>query len=63
MATTVKHKFEAPTEKQLALIDKLVAQQGYRFRSNAIKAALGKNPIQGLNRQRASEVIQFLIKK
>ena len=63
MATKVKHKFEAPTDKQLGLIEELARKQGYRYSANAIKAALGKNPIQGINRQKASEVIQFLIKK
>lgn len=44
----------------MALIRRLLAPAGYRSEGEAVKAALGKNPIGGLNRERASRVIDHL---
>lgn len=48
------------TEAQLRAISAMYRRAGYRFESEAIKAVLGKVPIGGLNRERASMVIQHL---
>ena len=52
-----------PTDKQWAMIESLSKRKGYRFSSQAIKDALGKNPVGGINRERASAVIDFLLSK
>ena len=48
------------TDAQLRFIDSLAAQAGYAHSSHAIKEVLGKNPVNGLSRERASRVIDFL---
>lgn len=48
------------TEAQLRAIQGMYRRAGYRFASEAIKSVLGKVPIHGLNRERASMVIQHL---
>jgi len=48
------------TEAQMAMIRRLYPQAGYRSEGEAVKAALGKNPVGGLNRERASRVIDHL---
>ena len=48
------------TEAQMALIRRLYRQAGYTHESEAVRAALGKNPVGGLNRERASAVIDHL---
>lgn len=50
------------TEAQMNLIRSLYRRAGYQYESEAIKAALGKVPIGGLNRDRASVVIDYLLK-
>lgn len=49
------------TDKQMAMIRALYKKAGYRFEGEAIKAVLGKVPIGGLNRERASAVIDHLL--
>ena len=49
------------TEAQMQTIRRLLGPAGYRFETDAIKAVLGKNPIGGLNRERASMVIDHLL--
>ncbi|HOU55237.1 MAG TPA: hypothetical protein PLQ97_15045 [Myxococcota bacterium] len=48
------------TERQMAYIEALARRAGYRSSAEAVKACLGKNPIGGLSRGRASMVIEFL---
>ena len=48
------------TDAQMALIRRLFKQAGYSYEGEAIKAALGKVPAGGLNRERASIVIDHL---
>lgn len=48
------------TDAQMALIRRLYKRAGYNYESDAIKAALGKTPVGGLNRERASLVIDHL---
>lgn len=48
------------TDAQMALIRRLFKQAGYSYEGEAIKAALGKVPVGGLNRERASLVIDHL---
>jgi len=50
----------AATDKQLAYIEALARRAGFRSSAEAVKACLGKNPIGGLSRDRASRVIEFL---
>ena len=56
----VKHTGARATDKQLDYINSLARRAGYRYTSQAIKDILGKNPINGLNRERASTVIDAL---
>jgi len=51
------------TPAQLDAIRSMARRAGYRFESQAIEAAIGKVPIGGLNRERASKVIDYLQKK
>jgi hypothetical protein len=60
LGNTVVYGSRPATDAQLALIKQLARRKGYRFVDDAIKAALGKRPIGGLNRERASRVIEFL---
>ena len=48
------------SDAQMKYIDSLARQCGFGHTSQAIKAVLGANPIQGLNRRNASAVIDGL---
>src|SRR5690606_16857039 len=48
------------TDAQMALIRRLFKQAGYSYEGEAIKAALGKIPTRGTNRERACIVIDPL---
>jgi hypothetical protein len=60
LGTTVVYASRPATDAQMQLIELLARRRGYRFVDDAIKAALGKRPVGGLNRERASRVIEFL---
>lgn len=57
---TVVYGSAPATARQLELIRQL-AQQRNMYESEAVKAVLGKNPVGGLNRERASRVIDWLL--
>lgn len=48
------------TDAQMAAIRAMCKRAGYRYEGDAIRAALGKTPVGGLNRDRASLVIDHL---
>lgn len=58
--TAVKHHHAKPTDAQMQAIDGMLGRAGYRFRDDAIKAALGGLSVGGLNRSDASKVIDHL---
>lgn len=59
--TTVKHSYDAPTEKQLAFAENLAKKAGFRFGvSEAMKAMRGKAKIGAYNRAEMSELIDWL---
>lgn len=60
MGKEVVYGSRPATEAQLRAIRAMYRRAGYRYESEAIKAVLGKVPINGLNRERASMVIQHL---
>ena len=60
LGKVVVYGSRAATDAQMALIRRLLAPAGYRREDDAIKDAIGKNPIGGLNRERASAVIDHL---
>ncbi len=59
----MKHPSAPATDKQLSYLEALARRAGYRYSSTAIKEVIGKNPVNGLNRERASRVIAFLKRK
>jgi len=59
----IKYPSRPATDKQMQFIESLAKRRGYRFASQAIKDALGKVPVGGLSRERASKVIEFLLAK
>ena len=59
----MKHPFARATPKQEDYIDRLIEQSEYRHRTDAMREALGRVPISGLNRKRASDLIDFLREK
>ncbi len=61
--TTMKHHAAKGTDAQLSYIDGLARRAGYRYTDQAVKDCLGKRPVGGLNRERASRVIEFLLAK
>ena len=48
------------TDRQIDAIAKMSWKAGYRFSDQAVKDIIGKRPIQGLNKERASMVIEAL---
>lgn len=60
--TRVKHNGRA-TEKQISYATALARRAGYSYLSQAVKDFLGKNPINGLSKQRASDLIDWLKEK
>lgn len=56
----VKHTGAKATDKQLNAIAAMAKRKGYRHTDDAVKAVIGKRPINGLNRERASQVIDAL---
>ena len=52
--------YDRCSDKQYDYIESLAKQCGYGHASQAIKAILGANPVQGLNRRNASAVIDGL---
>ena len=56
--------FEKATAKQMQLIEKLTRQKKLgKFATHGIKAILGKNPVNGLSKRKASEVIDGLMNR
>ena len=52
--------YEAATPKQLDYIASLARRAGYAHPSHAIKAVLGRHPVGGMDKRRASIVIDEL---
>ena len=52
--------YQRCSEKQYDFIESLSKRLGYGHPSQAIRDAIGKNPVQGLNRRTASQVINIL---
>ena len=52
--------YERCSDKQYDYIESLAKQCGFAHASQGIKAVLGANPVQGLNRRNASTVIDGL---
>lgn len=51
------------TDRQLDTIERMARRAGYRRSGDAIRDALGKQPVGGLSRERASTVIDHLAQR
>jgi hypothetical protein len=58
----VKNTYATPTDKQIAFATSLANRKGYRFLGDAEKACFGKCKVGGLNRERMSQLIEWLQK-
>lgn len=63
LGSQVVYKSRPATPAQLDAIRSMARRAGYRYENDAVKDVIGKVPVSGLNRERASLVIEYLQKK